>query len=117
MTRPTWVWPIIIIISALAVGGVTFGDVTSPMRPLLALWFLVACPGMALVRLLQLGETFTELTLAIAVSLALDTIVAGTMLYIGAWSPRWSLLVLIGISLFGAVLQLVTGQTSTVETE
>jgi hypothetical protein len=103
-----WIWPIIIIASTIGVSLVTFGDVKSPIRPLIVMWFLFICPGMAFVRLLQLKEGFAEWTLAIALSFAMDTIVAGGMLYAGAWSPKWSLIVLVFLSLAGAMLQIVT---------
>jgi len=46
-------------------------------------------------------------TLAVAASLALDALVAGVMLYCGAWSPQRGLAILIGLSAAGAALQLV----------
>ncbi|HEX9373948.1 MAG TPA: hypothetical protein VF897_23245 [Roseiflexaceae bacterium] len=102
-----WLWPAAILLSALGAGLVVFGDVQSPLRPAIALWFLAICPGMAFVRLLRIRDTLTELTLAIALSLALDAIIAGAMAYARAWSPTWGLAVLIGLSIVGAALQLV----------
>jgi len=72
-----WLWPAAILLSALGAGLVVFGDVQSPLRP------------------------------AIALSLALDAIIAGAMAYARAWSPTWGLAVLIGLSIVGAALQLV----------
>ena len=110
MTRRTAGWPAVIIVSALAAGVLTITDSASPARPLIALWFLCVCPGMAFVRLLRLGEGLTEMTLAIALSLAMDVIVAGVLLYAGVWSPRWGLIVLIALSLVGAILQVTTSR-------
>ena len=110
MTRLLWLWHAIIVTSAIGVGLLTFGDIESPVRPLIALWFLCVCPGMAWVRVLHLKERLAEWTLAVALSLALDAMVAGTMLYAGAWSPKWGLVVLICISLAGIVLQIITAR-------
>lgn len=107
MTRSPWLWPAVILFSAVAVVIVVFGGVTSPLRPLVAFWFLLVCPGMAFIPLLRLTESFAEWTLAIALSLALDAIVAGTMLYAGMWSPNFGLTILISISMIGAVLQVL----------
>jgi hypothetical protein len=106
MTAPDWLWPTIITISAAAIGVLVFGDIDSPIRPLVALWFLIFCPGVALVRLLRLQEVWAEFTMAAAVSLSLDVGVASMLLYSGYWSPKLGLAILISVSLLGAVLQL-----------
>ena len=74
----------------------------------MAFWFLLICPGMALALFLRISDRFAEITIAIALSMAIDTIVAGTMLYTGLWSPRISLLILIYISVGAAAIQLVS---------
>ena len=76
-----WLWPPVIVLSALGASVADYADVHSPIRPLVALWFLSLCPGMAFVRLLDIEEGYVELTLAIALSLALNTAVATAMLY------------------------------------
>jgi hypothetical protein len=103
---PKWLWPAIIIASAAAVGGLVVIDLSSPIRTILALWFLVVCPGMALVRLLQLRNPWAEVALATAVSLSLDVGVSLGLAYSGHWSPNLGLAILIGVSLVGATLQL-----------
>jgi hypothetical protein len=103
--RYPWFWPFILWLSALSIGVVTIGDLDFPLRPLLAFWFLLVCPGMAFVRLLRIKEGFAVWTLAIALSLALDAIVAGAMLYAGFWSPTTGLLILVGITLVGVGIQ------------
>lgn len=113
-TNFPWLWPAIIFFSAVAVAVVTFGNVAPPLRPFIAFWFLLVCPGMTFIRLLELKEGFAEWTLAIALSLALDAIVAGSMLYAGMWSPNRGLIILIGISLVGVVLQIVSAYGRTI---
>jgi hypothetical protein len=62
---------------------------------------------MALVRFLYLREPITEWTLAVAVSLTLDTLVASIQLYSGHWSPAITLNILIWICIAGAFAQLL----------
>ena len=78
----------------------------TPLRPAIVLWFFLICPGMAFVRLLGIKEHVTELTIAVALSIALDIIVSETMVLINMWSPGRALLTLVSVSIFGAALQL-----------
>ena len=99
--------PLILIASAATTGALVFGDVDSPIRPVVAMWFLLVCPGMALVPLLRLQDGITELVLGIGVSVALTALVAIGCLYAGFWSPNGILALLIGETLIGAMAQLL----------
>ena len=106
MRITAWLWPTIIMLSALSASLFAFTGVESPVRQAIAFWFLMVCPGMAFVRLLRIQDQFAQWSLAIALSLALDASVAGSMLYAGVWSPTWAVVMLTGVSVSGAVLQL-----------
>jgi hypothetical protein len=95
----------IVAAAALAAAAVAFVGAPEPLRAPIVLAFLALGPGMAFVPLLGLRDPVAELTLGLAVSLALDLAVAMTMLYAGAWSPPASLAVLAAIALSGAALQ------------
>jgi len=103
---PRWLWPAIILCSAVASGLLFFLELASSFRLLTTLWFLLVCPGMAFVRLFQFDETYYEWTLAIALSISLDAIVACILLYTGAWSIELGLWIMILTSLLGAILQI-----------
>ena len=105
------VWPLVIIASGLGAGLAALGFIGPPLRPLLAFWFLLVCPGIAFVRLLQLEEPLSELTLAIALSIALDSIVAEIMAFSHHWSPLGALGVLVALSLVGVALQIRLART------
>jgi len=107
MTRWSRFWAAIIIVSAAGVDLVAFGHLDVPLRPVIAFWFLLVCPGMALVALLRLEDRLAEVLLAIGLSIGLDLIVAGTLVYAGAYSAEASLAVLSCISVGAAVLQLL----------
>jgi hypothetical protein len=106
MKRLQWLWPTIIILSTVAAGLVTFVVMDTAVRSFIVLWFLFVCPGMALVRFFRLEELVVEWILALALSFAVDAIVAGVLLYAGRWSPTATLEILMGISLGGAILQI-----------
>src|SRR5207253_10940952 len=65
MTLRPRLWRPLIAASAAAAVGVTYAGVGAPLRPLVVLWFLAVCPGMALVRLLRLRDSVSELVLAV----------------------------------------------------
>jgi hypothetical protein len=99
-------WPVIILLSAIAAGIVNFIAPDMAGRPLIVMWFLFVCPGMALVRFLCDDTPAVQWTLAIALSLTLDAIVAGVLLYAGKWSIGASLAVIMALSIVGAIAQL-----------
>lgn len=102
------VWPIIIILSAVAAGLVNFVFPDMALRPVIVFWFLFICPGMVLVRFLRLKEPVVEWTLAVALSFAIDAILAAIQLYAGRWSPAGTLSILMILCLCGAIVQLAT---------
>jgi len=81
---------------------------SSSFRVAIVFWFMLVCPGMAFVRLLHLRGPIVELTLAIALSIALDTIVAESMVLAKRWSPQWGLVALAVLCGVGAVIQIST---------
>jgi hypothetical protein len=101
-----WFWPAIIVLSATAVGLVTFVFPGTAVRPALVMWFLFVCPGMTVVRFLRLAEAVIEWMLALALSFAIDACVACILLYAGWWSPERVLSILIGFCLVGVMVQL-----------
>jgi hypothetical protein len=100
----TFGWPAAMTLSALLVGALTFGDVDTAVRPIVTVWFLLVCPGLAVTRLFRLNDPMSEAMLAVALSITLDSLVAGTMLYAGIWSPRVALGILIAVTIGGSVL-------------
>lgn len=106
LIRLPWLWQAIIILSAFATALFAFLFPVTPLRPFIVMWFLFICPGMMLVRFLRLNEPVVEWVLALALSLALDAIVSGFVLYAEKWSPVAILVIILGLSLAGAFTQL-----------
>jgi hypothetical protein len=97
-------WPQIAAASALIAGLFVLTGVHSPARVLVVVWFITVCPGIALVRWLELEDPVAELAVAIGVSLSLVTLLAGFAILAGLWSPTTTLVVLIGITLAASVV-------------
>ncbi len=98
-------WSVIIVFSAIAAALVAFVFSEAPLRQVVVMWFLFICPGMMLVRFLRFNQPVVEWVLALALSLAIDAIVAGIVLYVGKWSPAAILSFIIGLSIAGAITQ------------
>lgn len=100
-------WPIILALSAIAAClAATFIPGTLEALVII-MWFLFVCPGMAVVRLLRLQEPLMEWVLALALSFAIDGIVAGILVYTGAWSPARTLAIVVGVCAVGVLGQLL----------
>lgn len=95
-------WSAVIVVSALAAVAAAGGLLPAPSRFLVLVWFVVACPGTALVRLLPIQEPAFRLSLGIATSIALGIVVAETMAITHWWSPPVALGLLVVVAL-GAV--------------
>lgn len=101
------IWPVITLLSALAAGLANFVLPDLAGRPLILLWFLAVCPGMMLVRFFKLREPVMEWTLAIALSLGIDTAVATIQMYLGHWSPALTLEIIMGLGATGAFVHII----------
>jgi competence ComEA-like helix-hairpin-helix protein len=98
-------WPVVVAASAVLAVVVVLLGAWQPVRAGVVAWFALAIPGGALIPLLGLRDGVAEVTLAIALSLAIDVVVACTMLYSGVWSPPAGVVVLAIVALAGAGLQ------------
>jgi hypothetical protein len=103
----------LIIVLLLATIAAIVTDAPQPLRALVVLSFLFLCPGMAFVRLLRLKDTWAEWTLAIALSLAIDALVAIFILYVGLWSPIWIFVVIAVLTLAGVLFQFASAVDQT----
>ena len=105
LRRSVWLWPSVLTISTAMTGAMFFSDFQSPLRPWLALWFLMVCPGMAVVRIFDVQEVLLEWVLAITLSVSLAGIVSTFQIYTHTWSPANALNILIGLTLGGVIIQ------------
>lgn len=108
MTRQ-YVWPVIIICSGIAVkfsATITDGSWLW-LRALTTFGFFLLCPGMAFLPFLRIKDGSTELILAVALSICIGTGLAEWMVLAKTWQPELALSALVGLSVTGALLQIV----------
>lgn len=104
-------WPqltAIAVVGTLATIAVAL-DWDSPIRMGAVLLFLLFGPGLAIAVLLQIRDPFQQLALAPATSLALDTIVAVTLLYIQIYSYELAFAIVAAITAVALVLGVLRG--------
>lgn len=104
--RPSPRWPVVVIAtSALVLGALVLADADGAPRVGAALWFLLACPGIAVVPLFPEVPGATRAALVLAVSLAIDTAVVTGMLVAGSFSATAGALALTVVCLAGCGAQ------------
>jgi hypothetical protein len=106
-------WPLVILISSLAMAFLLLADVHSPVRVVAALWFLLVCTGMAFVPLLGVRPVGFELGIGLVLSIVLDTLVTTTLLLAGGLSEGSGFAALVGLCLVGCALQVLAVPSST----
>lgn len=99
-------WPAVTVGSGVVALIAVLGDLGAPARPAMVCWFVLVCPGLAVVRPLRLGSLLWEWTLAVAVSMALAVVVGQVMLAIGGWSPPMGLVALLAVTAAGGTVEL-----------
>lgn len=100
----TRLWSVAILTWGLAATVAAVWGLPPPVRQVLVLGFLAICPGMAYMRVIRLDGVLTTWTLAFAVSIAIDSMVAAVMLYGGFWSPIAGLVAVVSLTAVGASL-------------
>jgi hypothetical protein len=75
------------------------------IRAGVTLAFMAVGPGMALMGLLRLDDLLLELSLALALSLVVETIIAMALLLLKHWVPSHGLIVLEVVTAIGALAQ------------
>lgn len=98
--------PLAIVAASAAAATLAFAAPDSSLRPYVVLGFALICPGMALVRLLRIGDPVLELAAAIGLSIAVETLTSTAMLYADLWSPKALLAALVSVAVAGAVVEL-----------
>lgn len=98
-------WPILLLLSVTAVVVVTLTPVHSTLHFVIVSWFLLVCPGMAIIRLGRFEDDWVTWPLSLVLSLVIDAAVAIVLLYAGLWSVERILLVLTVLVLVGAIAQ------------
>jgi hypothetical protein len=99
-----WLWPGVVLVSTAALAAVIATGVSAPWRLLIALLFVLICPGASLVGLLGLRDRFVELVVVGPLSMALVALTSIALFYGGVWSPRLEIALLAALCLGGLAL-------------
>jgi hypothetical protein len=75
--------------------------------PVTVAWLLFA-PGLAIVPLLRVADGLLALVVAIAASVALETVVATTLVYGGLWSPALAFAIVLAVTVAALAIQVVS---------
>jgi uncharacterized membrane protein len=98
-----WLRPGTVLVSGTVLATVIATGVGAPWRIILALWFVLTCPGVSLVGVLGLRDRFVELLMVAPLSLAVVTLTSLALFYGGMWSPNLEFGLLLGLCLAGLV--------------
>jgi hypothetical protein len=92
---------------AAASGGVVLAlaDINTPVRVPLILLSLAAAPAVVVAAWLKSLDMFARIVVAGTAAIALNALVAETMLALGTWSPRTCLVAVLLVCAVGSVLQ------------
>jgi hypothetical protein len=102
-SAPLAMSPIAIVGSAFLTCSLVLADVTGPIRPVVVLGFLCLVPGVAVVRRFDLDSWAIRAALALSLSLTLDGVTAGLLLYAHLWSPEAMVFIVAGIAVTATV--------------
>ena len=93
-----------ILVAGSAGALLALAGINSAARGPLVLLFLLAAPGLAVASLLRRIDPVARAVVAVTAAIAVNALVAETMLAAGAWSPRAGLLAIAAISaVLGAI--------------
>ena len=100
-------WPVVIVLSMLALAIMVAGDFQTPIRTVLTLWFLLFCSGMAYARLLSFPSRVAQIVLAVALGITINVAISEILVVAKVWSSDVALGIVMGITTIGVVLQLI----------
>jgi hypothetical protein len=101
------IWPIILVGSTVLVGVLIGTRAQEPYRLAIAFAYLILCPGMALVRLLDLPNRLMEWVLAVAASISIDLVLSEIMVLTHLWSPTAAFFAVGLFCTAGAMVQVI----------
>ena len=103
----SFLWPLGLLFSTdLTVIAISL-NLQSPIREILAFWFLLVCPGMAFIRLFNFREIIVEWTLAIALSITINTLISEILVLNHIWSIGLATFLVAAFCITGSILQIV----------
>jgi hypothetical protein len=96
-----WLRPAVVLVSGAALVAAISTKVGAPWRAILALEFVLVCPGVSMVAVLGLRDRLVEWAVVAPLSLTIVTLTSVILFYGGLWSPDGEFGVLLGLCLVG----------------
>lgn len=90
--------PLLLLVWTAVAAGLVFGGFEGPVRIGVSLAFLAMAPGWAVLRMARIGDITARLLLVVPLSLGIDAITAGVLVYAGV--PSWDL----GLTIIASVV-------------
>ena len=104
--RNKYIWWVVTPLWGLAAWLVLSNEISLTWRFTVVFGFLLICPGRVYIQFLPISDNLSQLTIGIALSILLNSIVALLMIYTKVWEPQLGLIILIGLSILGIILQI-----------
>ncbi len=82
-----FIWPLVLVAATVLMGVLIKIEPGNDLRVAAAFLYLLICPGMALVRFLNMSSRLMEWVLAVAASITIDLIISEILVLIHQWSP------------------------------
>jgi hypothetical protein len=98
-------WLFFVLLASVVTGFSIFIGGSSPLRVAIVFSYMLLIPGWSFVRLLPVSSAIIQWTLAVTLSLVLNTLIAMFLLFIIAWSVHTGVLMLIAISILGSLIR------------
>ncbi len=95
-----------ILFTTMVAAALVFGDFDTPLRPIFAIGFVAVAPGLAIAQLIGITGLAIRLFLAIPISLAISTLVAGAMTYAGITSWNFGLTIIMSLAIGAVILDI-----------
>ncbi|MFN2591406.1 MAG: hypothetical protein ABR532_01030 [Candidatus Dormibacteria bacterium] len=95
----------VLLVPTVALSALSDVPSLDAARAAVTLLFMAAGPGMALMGLLRLDDLLLEFSLALALSLVVETMIAMAMLLLKHWVPSVGLIALEIVTAIGAIVQ------------
>ncbi len=100
-------WPLVLVTTTVLLGVLIKLEPGDPLRLAVTFAYLLICPGMAIVRLLNLKNHLMEWVLAIGASITIDLLLSEIMVITHLWSPIAAFFAIGLFCVAGAMVQVI----------
>jgi hypothetical protein len=96
----------VLLVGAFAFSGASGRAELGPVRAAFTLAFMGFGPGLAIMGILRLDDPVLDISIALALSLSLDTILATAMTLLHQWKPSRGLAIIAAVTVVAGLVQI-----------